>query len=157
MRRRRERGVKGAWRLPLICHKDGRHVMIANVEQIGLEEEEEEERQGKGERRQMAKLAWCQRYQDMTTQGNLPLHSDTCCCLCVHVLGIHVRTNTVAGNSPTRLWHFTRALLPQCGQRTSLICYLRWNDDNLMFQCRCMLWLRYLSMYESLKQNEGER
>ena len=64
MRRRRERGVKGAWRLPLICHKDGRHVMIANVEQIGLEEEEEEEeeeeRQGKGERRQMAKLAWCQ-------------------------------------------------------------------------------------------------
>ncbi len=50
-RRRRERGVKGAWRLPLICHKDGRHVMIANVEQIGLqeEEEEEEERQGGGE------------------------------------------------------------------------------------------------------------
>lgn len=36
-RSRRERGVKGAWRLPLICHKDGRHVMIANVEQIGLE------------------------------------------------------------------------------------------------------------------------
>lgn len=72
-RRRRERGVKGAWRLPLICHKDGRHVMIANVEQIGLEEEvEEDERQGRGERRQMAKLAWCQRNQDMTAQGNLP-------------------------------------------------------------------------------------
>ena len=57
--------------------------MVANVEQIGLEEEEEEERQGKGEKTQMAKLALCQRYQDMTTQENLPLHSDTCCCLCV--------------------------------------------------------------------------
>lgn len=32
----RERGVKGAWRLPVICHTDGRQVMIANVEQIGL-------------------------------------------------------------------------------------------------------------------------
>lgn len=81
-RRRRERGVKGAWRLPLICHKDGRHVMIANVEQIGLEKEE---RQGEGERRQMAKLAWCQQYEDMTMQGNLPLQSDTCCCLCLCV------------------------------------------------------------------------
>lgn len=82
-RRRRERGVKGAWRLPLMCHKDGRHVMIANVEQIGLEEEEE--RQREGERRQMANLAWCQQYQDMTLQGNLPLQSDTCCWLCLCV------------------------------------------------------------------------
>lgn len=65
------RGVKGAWRLPLICHKNGRHVMMANVEQIGLEEE----RQRKGERRQTAKLALCQQYQDMTTERNLPLHS----------------------------------------------------------------------------------
>lgn len=39
-RRRRERGGKGAWRLSPICHKDGRHVMIANVEQIGLEKAE---------------------------------------------------------------------------------------------------------------------
>lgn len=44
-------GVKDAWCLPLICHKDGRHVMIANVEQIGLEKEEEEDRvRGRGDR-----------------------------------------------------------------------------------------------------------
>lgn len=49
-RRRRERGVKGAWRLPLICHKDGRHVMIENVEQIGLEEEEGGRRMGDREK-----------------------------------------------------------------------------------------------------------
>lgn len=64
-----ERGVKGA--CLLICHKNGRHVMMANVEQIGLEEE----RQRKGERRQTAQLALCQQYQDMSTERNLPLHS----------------------------------------------------------------------------------
>lgn len=45
--------------------------MMANVEQIGLEEE----RQRKGERRQTAQLALCQQYQDMSTERNLPLHS----------------------------------------------------------------------------------
>lgn len=44
--------------------------MMANVEQIGLEEE----RQRKGERRQTAQLALCQQYQDMSTERNLPLH-----------------------------------------------------------------------------------
>lgn len=62
-----EKGVKVAWCLPLICHEDGRHIMTANVEQIGLVEEGRNR-----ERRQMAKLAWCQRYQDMTMHGKLP-------------------------------------------------------------------------------------
>lgn len=112
-RRRRERGVKGAWRLPLICHKDGRHVMIANVEQIGLEKEE---RQGEGERRQMAKLAWCQLYQHMTMQGNLPPQSDTCCCLCLCVRNTCENHETVAGNSLIRPWRFIFTVLRQCGQ-----------------------------------------
>lgn len=45
------RGERGMRRLPLICHKDGKHVMIANAEQIGLEKQAEEKA---GERRQMA-------------------------------------------------------------------------------------------------------
>lgn len=41
-RRRGERGVRDAWRLPPVCHKNGKHVMIANAEQIGLEKQSEE-------------------------------------------------------------------------------------------------------------------
>lgn len=37
-----EKGVSDAWRLPLICHKDGKHVMITNAGQIGLEKQAEE-------------------------------------------------------------------------------------------------------------------
>lgn len=101
-RRRRERGGKGAWRLSPICHKDGRHVMIANVEQIGLEKAE---RQWKGERRQMAKLAWCQQYQDMTMQGNLPLPFDTCCCMCLCVRSTCADTNC-SGEFPVQTMAF---------------------------------------------------
>lgn len=72
----------GAWCLSLICQKNGKHVMIANAEQIGLEEEEEEKREYGGDE----------------TDGivgpvpTIPAHdgarkpllsqSDTCCCLC---------------------------------------------------------------------------
>lgn len=66
-----ERGERAPGACLPICHKNGRHVMMANVEQIGLEGE----RQRKGERRQTAQLALCQQYQDMSTERNLPLHS----------------------------------------------------------------------------------
>lgn len=45
-----ESGVKVAWCLPLICHKDGRHIMTENVEQIGLVQQEGEEETQRGDR-----------------------------------------------------------------------------------------------------------
>lgn len=85
-RRRKEEGededeeVKGGWRPPLTHREDGRHVMTVNAEQIGSEGKEERpgggrwwwRRRRRGGRRQMAELARCQPYRDMTTQGNPP-------------------------------------------------------------------------------------
>lgn len=85
-RRRRERG-KGR----LMYHEDSRHAMTEHAEQFGLEEEEEE-RQRKGGRRQMGKLAWCQRYQGMMMQDKTSPDSLTLvasCCLCVRIMSEH--------------------------------------------------------------------
>lgn len=67
--------------------------MTVNAEQIGSGGKEERLGGGGGVevgRRQMAELAPCQPYRDMTTQGN-PLHLTpplhTCCCVCLHPEG----------------------------------------------------------------------
>lgn len=97
----RERGVRDARCLSLICQKNGKHVMIANAEQIGLEEKKREDR----ERRQMVYLAQCQQYQHMTVQGSLCFHNLTLVAACVNMLITHARTQTVVGYMPPQCFY----------------------------------------------------
>lgn len=87
-----------------MCHEDGRHVMTVNAEQIGsVGKEERPGGRWRRRRRQMAELARCQPYRDMTTQGkppSPPLPSPSHLLLCVFTCWRETRDCERGGSPP---------------------------------------------------------
>lgn len=73
--------MRDAWRLPLICHKDGKHVMIANAEQIGLGKQAEERAWGAETDGIVGPVPAIPTHDGA---GKPPLLQSDTCCWCLH-------------------------------------------------------------------------